>query len=69
MNMFNPNFQAELRNLQSNPEEFFRKAGVNVPAEMMNDPQAIVMHLLRTGQVKSPALQQIMPMIRQMGGR
>ena len=66
MNMFNPNFQDALRNLQSNPEEFFRKAGVNVPAEMMNDPQAIVMHLLRTGQVRGPMAQRMMPLINNM---
>ena len=55
-----------LRNLQSNPKEFLDKAGVNVPEEMLNNPQAMVMHLIQTGQVKSPMLQRIMPMIRQM---
>ena len=58
--------QEMLRNLQSNPKEFLDKAGVNVPEEMLNNPQAMVMHLIQTGQVKSPMLQRIMPMIRQM---
>lgn len=65
----NNNMQEALRRLQANPKEFMERAGVNVPEEIMNDPQAIVMHLIRTGQVNSPALQRIMPMIRNMGGR
>ena len=69
MNMFggNNNMQEQLRQLQSNPKEFMQRAGVTVPDEMLNNPQAMVMHLIQTGQVNSPALQRIMPMIRQMG--
>lgn len=63
---FNGNIQEALRKLQSNPKEFLQKAGVNVPDEMMNNPQAIVMHLIQTGQVNSPMMQRIMPMIQQM---
>ena len=62
------NMQEALRQLQSNPEEFIKRMGVNVPAEMMNNPQAMVMHLINTNQVGGPMLQRIMPMIRQMGG-
>ena len=67
--MFNYNVQNALRRLQENPKEFLKKAGVNVPDELMNDPQAIVMHLINSGQVSNPMLQNIMPMIRSMGGR
>ena len=63
------NMQEALRRIQSNPEEFFRQAGVNVPQEMMNNPQAIVMHLINTNQVGGQMLQRIMPMIRQMTGK
>lgn len=63
---FNGNIQEALRKLQSNPKEFLQRAGVNVPDEMMNNPQAIVMHLIQTGQVNSPMMQRIMPMIQQM---
>lgn len=65
--MMNSNMQEMLQKLQSNPKEFLQKAGVNVPDEMLNNPQAMVMHLIQTGQVKSPMLQRIMPMIQQMG--
>ena len=67
--MMNYNMQDALRKLQSNPKEFLQRAGMNVPDEMMNNPQEIVMHLINTGQLNSPALQWIMPMIRHMGGR
>lgn len=62
------NMQEALRQLQSNPAEFFRRAGVNVPAEIMNDPQAMVMHLINTHQVGGQMMQRIMPMLQQMGG-
>ena len=63
------NMQEMMKQLQGNPQEFFRRAGVNVPTEIMNDPKAMVMHLLQTKQVSNPVMQQIMPMIRQIGGR
>ena len=65
MNM-NGNMQEMLRRLQSDPKEFIQRAGVNVPEEMMNDPKAMVMHLINSGQVSNPVLQRIMPMIRNM---
>ena len=64
--MMNYNVQDALRRLQSNPKEFLQKAGMNVPEEMLNNPQAIVMHLIQTGQVSNPMLQRIMPMINNM---
>ena len=63
------NMQEMLRQLQSNPGEFFRKAGVNVPAEIMNDPKAMVMHLMQTNQVRGPMAQNMMQFMRQMGGK
>ena len=67
--MMIPNqMQEKLKKLQENPREFIQKAGMNVPEEMMGDPKAMVQHLIMTGQVSNPVLQQIMPMIRQMGG-
>ena len=62
------NMQEALRKIQSNPQEVFKQAGVNVPQEIVNNPQAVVMHLINTNQVGGPMLQRIMPMIRQMTG-
>ena len=64
--MMNMNMQEALRRLQSNPKEFLQSAGMNVPDELINNPQAIVMHLINTNQVGGPMLQRIMPMINQM---
>ena len=61
--------QEQLRQLQSNPQQFIQQAGWNIPPEMMNDPKQMVMHLINSGQVGGPALQRVMPMIRQMTGK
>ena len=63
------NVQEALQKIQSNPQEFFKQAGVNVPQEIANNPQAVVMHLISTNQVGGPMLQRIMPMIQRMGGK
>ena len=63
------NIQETLSKMQNNPQEFFKQAGVNVPAEIANNPQAVVMHLINTKQVGGPMLQRIMPMIQQMTGK
>ena len=69
MNMNMPNMQEALRRLQSDPRSFLQQAGMNVPEELMNNPQAIVKHLINTNQVGGQMLQRIMPMIRQMTNR
>lgn len=63
MNMMNNNMQEMLRKLQADPQAFFRQAGVNVPAELMNDPKQMVMHLINSGQVKNPMIGQFMRMM------
>lgn len=61
--------QEQLRQLQSNPQQFIQQAGWNIPPELMNNPKQMVMHLINSGQVGGPALQRVMPMIRQMTGK
>ena len=58
----------QLKQLMSDPMGMAKKAGYNIP-EGMKDPQAMVQHLIMTGQVSSPMLQRIMPMIQQMNGK
>lgn len=70
--MFGFNQQAQgmqdmMRQLQSDPRSFFQQKGLSVPDEMLGNPQAMVMHLIQSGQVSSPMLQRIMPMIQKMG--
>lgn len=65
----NNNMQDALRRLQQDPKSLFTQAGVNVPDNLIGDPQAMVMHLLQTGQVGGAAFQRVLPMLRQMSGK
>lgn len=40
-----------LQQLKSNPMQFLLQRKLNVPQEIANDPQAILNHLLASGQV------------------
>ena len=63
------NMELQMKQLMNNPEQFVKQAGWNIPPEIMGDPQKMVMHLIQTGQVSSPVMQRIAPMIRMMGGK
>lgn len=65
--MFNQ--QEQLKQLMNDPKGMTEKAGFKIPDELMGDPKQMVMHLINSGQVSSPMLQRIMPMIRQLGGK
>lgn len=47
-----------LQSFKSNPMQFFMQHKLNVPQNLMNDPQAILNHLLQTGQVSQDAVNQ-----------
>lgn len=64
-----PNQQALMGQLQANPVEMLRSAGYHVPDELNGNPQAMVQHLMQTGQVGGPIMQRIQPMLRMMSGR
>ena len=57
----------QLKELMNDPLGMAKKVGANIPPEIASDPKAMVQHLIMTGQVSSPLLQRIMPMIQQMG--
>ena len=59
----------QLQQLKEDPMRMARKAGCDIPENIRNDPQAMVMHLIQTGQVNSPMMQRILPMIRQINGK
>lgn len=61
--------QDAMGQLRSNPAQFIRQAGFNVPDELANNPQAAAMHLLQTGQVKGPVMQRLQPMLNMLMGR
>lgn len=61
----NVNMQDALRELKSNPAQLIQRAGYKVPANIVNNPQAAVMHILQSGQVRSP----VMSMLNRFMGR
>lgn len=64
-----PDISALMGQLQANPAEMLGKAGYQVPAEMMGNPQSMVMHLIQSGQVSGPMMQRIQPMMKMLGMR
>jgi len=61
--------QMNMQQLQQDPVGMARQAGYNIPDNLAGNPQAMVQHLIQTGQVSNPVLQKIMPMIRQITGK
>lgn len=45
-----------LQQLKQNPVQFLLKRRMNIPANIANDPNAILNHLLQTGQVSQEAV-------------
>lgn len=62
MNLFNrldQNPQQMLQQLRADPAGILKQRGLNIP-QGMNDPRQILNHLMQTGQVSNPRLQQAM---------
>lgn len=68
-NPVQPDMQSMMRQLRENPAQMIKNAGYNVPDELVNNPQAAVMHLIQTGQISSPLMQKIRPMLGMLTGR
>lgn len=60
--MNNNNILNILNGLKQNPMQTLLSAKLNVPQEIINNPQAIVQHLLSTGQVSQNQVNQAMQM-------
>lgn len=58
----------QLQQLMNDPQGMAQRAGYTIP-DNIKDPQAMVQHLIMTGQVSNPLLQRIMPMIQRMTGK
>ena len=59
--------QERLRQLQNDPLGMAKQAGYQIPEELAGDPKGMVMHLINSGQVSSPMMQRIMPLLQRMG--
>lgn len=61
-----PNMMQLFSAFQQNPLQAMRSVGLNVPDNAASNPQAILNHLLQTGQVPNRALAQITPFIQRL---
>lgn len=59
--------QDTLQKLQRDPLSMARQAGFQIPENLAGNPQAMVQHLIQTGQVGGQKLQQAMQMMQRMG--
>lgn len=64
--MMNNNILNTLNQLRSNPAQFLIQRNLNVPQNLMKDPNAIVQHLLNTGQISQAQYNQAAQMAKQM---
>lgn len=64
--MPNMNPMQMLSQLRSNPLGVLRRAGFNVP-ENINSPQAIIQHLMNSGQISQSQLTQAQQMAQNFG--
>jgi hypothetical protein len=60
--------QMNMQQLQNDPVGMAKQAGYNIPQNLAGNPQAMVQHLIQSGQISNPMLQKIMPMIQRLGG-
>lgn len=51
-----------LQQLRQNPVQFLRQAGLNVPADL-SDPNAIIQHLMNSGQITQERYNQARQMV------
>lgn len=57
--------QGALQQLRSNPSAMLKQAGYNVPDNIENNPQAIINHLMQSGQISQDRLTQAQQMAAQ----
>jgi len=62
-----PAQQITMQDVQRDPIGIGRDKGYQIPDNLAGNPQAMVQHLIRTGQVSNPMLQKIMPMMQRLG--
>lgn len=62
------NAMQQLQQLRQNPMQFLRQRGYNVP-DNVTDPQAIIQHLMNSGQVTQQQMNQAQAMAQGFGLR
>ena len=54
--MLNNQMLSMLQQVKANPVQFLMQNRLNIPANIANDPQAILNHMLKTGQISQQQL-------------
>ena len=56
-----------MQDVQNDPVGIAQKVGYNIPQNIAGNPQAMVQHLLQSGQIGPQQFQQAMQRVRNMG--
>jgi len=59
--------QINMQQLRQDPIGAAQRAGYQIPENLAGNPQAMVQHLIQSGQVSNQMLQRIMPMMQRFG--
>ena len=62
-------YDEQLQQVKQNPIQMGKDKGYDIPENLAGDPRAMVQHLIMTGQISSPLLQKVMPLIQRMQGK
>lgn len=62
------NMMQQFQMFRNNPMQWLMSRGMHVPQEIANDPNAIVQHLMNTGQITQDQYNQARQMKSQFGG-
>ena len=56
----------QINQLRSNPIQFLLQRRINIPHNLSNDPQAIIQHLLNTGQMSQDTYNKLQSQANQL---
>ena len=60
-----PGIMSALQSIKQNPMQFIMQRKFNIPQNIANDPNAIINHLVNTGQVSQQKYNQVLQMLGQ----
>lgn len=63
--IFGMNPMQMIQQLKANPIQFLQRAGFNVPSNL-NDPNAIIQHLMNSGQISQQNYERARQMVAQL---
>ena len=61
-----PGIMSALQSLKQNPVQFIMQRNFSIPQNIANDPNAIIQHLMNTGQISQQKYNDVMQKIEQL---